>query len=127
VGFSIFMTMGKLQYDVDYKGELMARIDWVAGGNFDGYLYRVHLRFLKENNTVIRAIKIVDDSRYDDDAYKEEKYEYGTYSEADERAITCVFPNFEMRGRVLGEINQYIAFSVYFPRTKLHETQCYEL
>jgi hypothetical protein len=119
------MEIEKLRYDQDYKGSLTASIDWIAGGNFDGYIYRVHLRFLKDGNRVIKAVKIVDDSRYDDEAYMEENY--GTFSETDKGTITCVFPNFEMRGKILGEANQYIAFSVFLSGNKEHVTECYEI
>jgi hypothetical protein len=118
------MRIQKLRYDVDYKGLLGARIDWVGGGNFDGYIYRVCLRFLKENNRVVRTIKIVDDSRYDGEAYTAENY--GTFSETDKATITCIFPEFQMRGKILGERNQYIAFSIFTPQRNIDVVECYE-
>jgi hypothetical protein len=119
------MEIEKLQYDVDYKGALIASVDWIAGGNFDGYVYRVCLRFIKENNRVIKAIKIVDDSHYDDKAYGKENY--GTFSETDKGTITCVFPNFRMRGKILGDKNQYIAFSIFPAPQYSRDTECYEI
>jgi len=119
------MEIEKLQYDVDYKGSLHASVDWIAGGNFDGYIYRSCLRFLKENNRVIKTIKIVDDSHYDDKVYTEEIY--GTFSETDKGTITCVFPDFKMRGKILGEKNQYIAFSVFISQNGRDVPECYEL
>ncbi|MCU7617186.1 hypothetical protein NZ698_08250 [Chryseobacterium sp. PBS4-4] len=119
------MEIEKLKYDHNYLGALNARVNWIAGGNFDGYIYRVHLRFLKENNKVIKTIKIVDDSRYDDKAY--DKDVHGTFSETDKGTISCKFENFEMRGKILGGKNEFIVFSVLSTGNNEEMTECYEI
>ena len=119
------MEIEKLRYNIDYKGGLVASVDWIAGGNFDGYLYKTSLRFLIENNTVIKTRVIIDKSRYDDEIYTQE--ELGTYSETSKATITCIFDNYKMRGKILGEKNQFIAFSVIYENYNRNITECYEI
>ncbi len=40
------MEIEKLRYNIDYKGGLVAIVDWIAGGNFDGYLYKTSLEYV---------------------------------------------------------------------------------
>lgn len=34
------MIIDEPNYDVEYRTGILASIDWVAGGNFDGYIYK---------------------------------------------------------------------------------------
>ena len=119
------MEIAKLVFNVDYKGSLFASVDWIAGGNFDGYIIRNSIRFIKENNIVIRTQTVVDKSRYDDDINSSEIS--GTYFESGHATISCVFEKFEMRGKILGDKNQFIAFSLYSRENNISRTECYEL
>lgn len=113
-----------LKFNVEYEGPLLASIDWVAGGNFDGYVYQSFLRF-QEDSTVIIATRIIDQSRYDGKMNDSEIR--GTFSEGDKRTIDCVFEKFEMRGKILGLKNDLIAFAILNPKTRDHSTECYKL
>ncbi len=115
-----------LRLEQEYIGGFSAEIDWVAGGNFDGYVYERILRFSKDN-TVKMTNVILDQSRYDGDKANSEIT--GRYEETDHNTITCYFGTREMRGVVLGEQGEYLAFSVHYPG--LHTAQiikeCYKL
>ena len=120
------METDKLVYDVDYQGPLEALVDWIAGGNFDGYIYKTYLRFSRESNTVVSKCKIVDQTAYDD--HREDWEQVGTFSfDTVHGAITCTFEKFTLRGRILGDRNQYIAFSSYRPEIRQEKSICYEL
>jgi hypothetical protein len=114
------MNLERLKFKVDYEGLLSAQVDWVAGGNFDGYVYKTILCFY-EDGKVIRTLKILDQSRYD--GYKNGSESIGTFRASDTDTITCSFENHIMRGKILGDKDQYLAFSVYGS----NYTECYEL
>lgn len=61
------MITDEPNYEVEYHGGISASIDWIAGGNFDGYIYKNILKFIKENKQVIMQTEILDKSRYDDE------------------------------------------------------------
>jgi hypothetical protein len=108
----IFNPNYEIEYGVDYEtGTMVGFIDWIAGGNFDGYLYKKALNFSKTGNKVILTSKIIDQSHYD--GHKEDVQIVGKYKYTDKVTITCIFDSFEMRGKLLGKNNQYIAFSIF--------------
>ena len=92
------MKIENLVYNADYNSGPLARIDWIAGGNFDGYIYRITLRFSEENNMVTRIVKIIEKSRYDGKISTQELK--GTFFETDKRAIMCEFGEFRMHGKI---------------------------
>lgn len=109
-----------LVYNADYEGLLGASIDWVAGGNFDGYIHKTILRFY-EDGRVLRTFKIIDQSRYD--GLIENSDRMGSFRATDTGTFTCSFDTYSMRGRILGDKNQYLAFSIF----EHGLTECYEL
>ena len=113
-------------FEEDYIGGPSAEIDWVAGGNFDGYVYKKILRFSKDN-TVKMTTVILNQSKYD--GHLADSEITGNYKNTDHNTITCYFGTREMRGVVLGEQGEYLAFSVHYPG--LHTAQiikeCYKL
>jgi hypothetical protein len=120
------METEKIYWDRAYEGPLNASIDWVAGGNFDGYVYRITLRFVAEGRKVIRTKSILDQSRYDGHVASDESI--GTFSDTDKATLTCFFDTFQMRGKLLGERNQFIAFDIWPANRDLDRwTECYEL
>ncbi|WPQ60489.1 hypothetical protein SIO70_19255 [Chitinophaga sancti] len=110
------MSIEKIVFDKAYDGPIDADIDWVAGGNFDGYIYKTTLRFTEEKNEVVLTTKIVDQSRYDGEEF--DTNDIGTFSVSDKRAIVCQFPGFDMRGRFLGENCEFIAFSIWYNKDR---------
>jgi hypothetical protein len=115
--------MEKLKLEETYEGGLSASIDWVAGGNFDGYVYRKTLRF-SEHNIVRMNTIILDQSRYDGEAENAEMI--GHYEASDHKTITCTFGDYKMRGKILGEQGAYIAFSISHPDVKKSSSECYK-
>ena len=116
--------MDKLKLEKPYKGGLSASIDWVAGGNFDGFVYQNILIF-SEDHTVKCLTIVLDQSRYDGE--KENSELIGHYEETDHKTITCVFGDYKMRGKVLGNEGEYIAFSGSHPNFKQTYSECYQL
>lgn len=103
------MKIPHLQYDEDYYGPLSASVDWVAGGNFDGYVYQQRLRFSEKDQKVTLFYDIIDASRYDSkvDAGSVE----GHYQATDHETITCSIGETTLRGVLLGPNKSIIAFS----------------
>ncbi len=119
------MELEKLVYEKNYEGPFVTYVDWVAGGNFDGYILRKYLNFSKENNCVYKTLSVIDSTRYD--GRVEEKVYKGTYEETDKATITCNFENYQMRGKILGNKNQFISFSCTNSSTGFYENECYEI
>ena len=110
------MSIEKIAFDKVYEGPVDARIDWVAGGNFDGYIYKTSLRFTEEKNEVVLTTRIIDQSSFDGIEFDEDLI--GKFEFSDKRAIVCQFPNFDMRGSLLGENNEFIAFSIWHNKNR---------
>ncbi|MFN8395019.1 MAG: hypothetical protein U0176_10260 [Bacteroidia bacterium] len=115
--------MNRLRFGKNYLGGLKASVDWVAGGNFDGYVYRFRMRFENGNGVVTLEKEVLDKSRYDDEVRPLRLV--GEYFETDHSTITCRFPDFSMRGVVTGDRGQYLAFSA--SRGNDSWTECYQL
>jgi hypothetical protein len=115
-----------LKLEEDYIGSVSANIDWVAGGNFDGYLFRRILRFSKDNTVKMRTV-ILDKSRYDADITDTEVI--GRYEESDHYTITCYLGARKMRGIILGSKSEYLTFSVYHSENNSFQipNECYVL
>ncbi|WP_343691823.1 hypothetical protein [Chitinophaga sp.] len=110
------MSIEKIAFDKVYEGPVDARIDWVAGGNFDGYIYKTSLRFTEEKSEVVLTTRIIDQSSFDGIEFDEDLI--GKFEFSDKRAIVCQFPNFDMRGSLLGENNEFIAFSIWHNKNR---------
>ncbi|MCU0440268.1 MAG: hypothetical protein MUC49_20450 [Raineya sp.] len=120
------MEIDKLHFDKFYESGISASIDWIAGGNFDGYIYQMLLKFSKEDRLVTLFFKVLDKSRYDDEI--NDSQIQGEFSiDQQHAAIICVFENFEMRGSILGNNNEYIAFSVLYSESRYNTEVCYKL
>jgi len=117
--------MENLIFDTDYESGISAVIDWVGGGNFDGYIYKSKLRFYQENNLVVMNTQILESSRYD--GIIEDKEIRGRYEWTDHKTITCFFGEIKMRGKFLGANNQFIAFSTKHSKSSSSISKCYEL
>lgn len=110
------MSIEKIAFDKVYEGPMDACIDWIAGGNFDGYIYKTSLKFTAEKHEVVLTTRIIDQSRFDGIEFDEDLI--GRFEFSDKRAIVCQFPNFDMRGRLLGENNEFIAFSIWHNKNR---------
>ena len=119
------MEFEEPNYDVEYLGGISASVDWVAGGNFDGYVYKNSLKFIKENQQVILQTEILDKSRYDEEIQSGEII--GNFGFSDHKTITCIFGERRMRGKILGQKKEYIAFSIFHPNVKYPVEECYEM
>lgn len=103
--------MEKLKLEETYEGGLSASIDWVAGGNFDGYVYRKTLRF-SEHNIVRMNTIILDQSRYDGEADNAEMI--GHHEASDHKTITCTFPVLAVHNLPINKMS--FPFSLLPPR-----------
>jgi hypothetical protein len=118
--------MDKLRLETEYETGILACIDWVAGGNFDGYLYRITLLF--QETKVVKMKKImVDQSSYDDSTEETELESIGSYATTDHGIITCTFEKFEMRGVFLGTDSEYLAFSYKGAHFPPFYAECFKL
>lgn len=108
----------------EYESGIAADVDWVAGGNFDGYVYRSTMIFFKEGNKVILKKTILDQSKYDGEA-KHSVLE-GQFAFTDHATITCFFNETKMRGKILGQSGEFLAFSVFHSKLTFNMSVCYE-
>lgn len=95
------------------QGPTAGFVDWVAGGNFDGYIQQKSIQFNGSKEVIIKII-ILDQSRYDGNVQNSEVK--GVFRHTDKNALTIKLENIEMLGKVLGDNGEYIVFSVFhFP------------
>lgn len=113
-----------LSFEIPYQTGLTASVDWVAGGNFDGYIYQKSLTFFSENNKVVWQKNIIDQSKHDNKL--ENSALTGTFEFSDHGTITCYFSSFTMRGVCLGDQHQYLVFSTFFEISKLQVSECFK-
>ncbi len=117
------MKIPNLMYNINYISSPQATVDWIAGGNFDGYIYKTILRFLEDSHTVIRTTVIVDKSRYDSEINTSEQT--GTFSETEKSTITCTFQNFSLIPISLQKDTiKFALFLLYF-RKNNPRSHCY--
>lgn len=116
----------ELEYGVNYEtGIIPGFVDWVAGGNFDGYVHKRILNFSKDDHKVTLTSIIIDQSHYD--GKENDTQIIGRFEYTSKITVTCTFINFEMRGKLFGENNQYIVFSIYSRNLSGHTyNECYE-
>ena len=46
-------------FNSEYLGPYTTIMDWVAGGNFDGYVFRNTLKFIEQDQKVILRTEII--------------------------------------------------------------------
>lgn len=116
--------MSEIKYDTEYfEGITAPYIDWVGGGNFDGYLIQKSLVFKEHDKNVELHTKVVNAKRYDGSIF--DSVLIGNYRQTDKETITLTFVNFEMRGEILGDHDEIIAFSVWCKKT-LNRNEVYK-
>ncbi|KOY84310.1 hypothetical protein AD998_21740 [bacterium 336/3] len=112
------------KYDIEYfEGITAPYIDWVGGGNFDGYLVLKSLIFKQLNKKVELHTKVVDKTRYDGKI--EDSVLIGTFEQSDKDTITLIFEHFQMRGKILGKNEEMIVFDIWHTATK--RTEVYKI
>lgn len=117
--------MTEPNYNIEYECGAQAIIDWVAGGNFDGYIFKKSILFKKENNLAVIKTHIIDQGRYDGKMSDSEVM--GKHEFTDKDTITLKYNDFSMRGKILGNEKNIIAFSVYHPLIKNDTSEVYQL
>ena len=109
--------MTKPNFDLEYEqGPTAPFVDWVAGGNFDGYIQKKSLRFIESNNQVLIKETILDQSRFDGEAKNSETF--GKFEYTDKDTITIRYADIEMRGKILGENREFIVFDIFSQNIK---------
>ncbi len=111
-------------YDIAYyEGITAPFIDWIAGGNFDGYLVQKSLLFRELDKKVELHTKVIDQTRYDGKI--KDSAIIGSFEQSDKDTITLTFDHFQMRGVLLGENKEMIAFDSWHPTIK--RTEVYKM
>jgi len=112
--------MVEIKYDSEYfEGITAPYIDWVGGGNFDGYLIQKSLIFRELDNKVELHSKVINAKRYDGNV--SDIVLTGYYREIEKETLKLSFDNFEMLGKILGDNKDIIAFSVWDKTLKKNE------
>ena len=107
--------MSRIKYKTEYfEGITAPYIDWVGGGNFDGYLIQKSLIFKELDNNVELHTKVINAKRYDGSIF--DSVLIGNYRQTDKEMITLTFLNFEMRSKILGGNDEIIAPTDAKPR-----------
>ena len=96
-------TSKLFHFNTPYIGKLTARTDWVAGGNFDGYIQAEVITFYEEGCALIWEHKIIA-SCYDEELPKDSIIHKTTYDFSDPRGIKFL----GYRGRFLGNNNEFL-------------------
>ncbi len=111
------LIMTKPHFDIEYEeGATAPFVDWVAGGNFDGYIQKKSIKFIELNNQVILKSTILDQSRYDGEAANSEIF--GKFEYTDKDTITIKYGETEMRGKILGDKKEFIVFEIFSLKCK---------
>ncbi len=117
--------MTKPHFEQEYESGAQAIVDWVAGGNFNGYILKKTLIFKEYSNDVVIRNCILHQDRYDGE--ESDTKIMGKYEFTDKDTITVKYNDFEMRGKILNNKVEYIVFSVYHPLLKTDTTEVYQL
>ena len=101
-------------FEIEYRqGPTAGYLDWVAGGNFDGYIQQTSLKFVEQHNKVIVQISILDQSKFDGSV--ENKEVIGKFEYTDKDTLTVWYEKFKMRGKIIGSNREYIVFTISHP------------
>ena len=118
--------MTKPHFNIQYKkGPEAPFVDWVAGGNFDGYISETSIEFIESSKQIIKRNVILDQSRYDGEASNSEIL--GTFEYTDKDTITIEYGEVKMRGKILGNKREFIVFEMFKPQMDYNITQVYQL
>lgn len=119
-------TMTKPHFRKIYKqGPIAGFIDWIAGGNFDGYIIQRSIQFIEKDNQVCIKSKVLNQSSYD--GYVKDFETYGVFEYTSKNTITVRYNDIEMRGKILGNNREFIAFSVFHPLIKEERSEVFTL
>ena len=105
-------------------GPMAGHIDWIAGGNFDGYIFQLTLIF-REDGIVEEHFSVVDQSRYDD--WIQDTTQTGNYQFSDHGTITVQLGERKMRGLALGEDGKLLVFDNGYGKPGHQHPLCYVL
>ena len=119
-----FKSINRVVYDEWYQSGLSANVDWIAGGNFDGSISRLYLKFVSDTNIAELRGDIL--CRMGGRP-KTGVIVKGTFEDGGQGAINVIFEGRGMRGFVLGDNNEFIAFDVYFSNFEHRKTEAFEL
>ena len=118
--------MTKPHFNIEYKkGPEAPFVDWVAGGNFDGYISQKSIQFFESNKQVLIKQVILDQSRYDEKVTNSEIS--GTFEYTDKDTITVEYGKVEMRGKILGNNREFIVFDILKPLMDYNYSEVYQL
>lgn len=117
-------SLERLILDRWYKSGFKASVDWVAGGNFDGYLTIRYLKFLSNSDEVEMKIERVCGRGYELGTIDRS---IGKYGASYKGSIFISFENLKMNGYVLGDLNEFLAFESNYSEMKYRFTEGYEL
>ncbi len=118
--------MTKPHFNIEYnKGPEAPFVDWIAGGNFDGYISKESMIFFDSNKQVLIRKTIIDQSRYDGEVSNSERW--GTFEYTSKDTITVKYGEVEMRGKILGDKREYIVFDIFKPQPDFNMAKVYEL
>jgi len=95
-------------FNIPYIGRMTAHTDWVAGGNFDGYIQADVITFYEEGCVITWETKVIA-SFYDDELPKDSLIHKTVYDFTDSRAIKFL----GYRGRFLGDNNEYLVLDPF--------------
>lgn len=110
-----------------YQTGILAFADWVAGKNFDGFLYRESLIFDDKDDKVIWFRKIIDHSKYDPSHQINDSEFPGRFELTGYNTISCYFEDFFILGKFIGKNNEFIACSIHNPKISCPHSLCFEL
>lgn len=117
-------SIERLVRDQWYQSGIYASVDWVAGGNFEGGLYRKYLRFLADSSIVeYRIDKLCERGGQ---ARTGEIFT-GKYGSSYKGSISIVLKDYRLNGFVLGDNNEYIACEIEYFGERRRATEGYEL
>ncbi len=118
--------MTKPYFDIAYEtGATAPYVDWVAGGNFDGYIHKKTIQFIESSNQVIVKYIVLDKSRYDGDVNDSEIF--GKFEYTDKDTITIEYGEIKMRGKILGEKKEFIVFDLLRPSMDFVYHEVYQI
>lgn len=117
--------MTKPIFNKEYESGPEGVADWIAGGNFDGYLFKKSILFRENSNEVILKTTIIDQSRYDGERSDSEIT--GQYAYTGKDTITIQYQQLTMLGKILGKQREFIIFSLEYNSEHLDRAEVYQL
>ena len=112
-------------FDREYsQGPTAGWVDWVAGGNFDGYVEQKSIIFKESKEVIIKTV-ILDQSRYDGNVDDSELAGIFEYTDKDTITINC--DQIVMLGKILGENQEFLVFSVSHTQSESGWNETYKL